>query len=106
SAAGRWEIGACKQIDGARNTFQKELDKDFAAAKQVVDDAHLDQILGQVAESVQAFADLLKQADMQPYFDNAVGAIHTPTNVVSAVPFNLLPASMKADVDAVVKPVK
>ena len=51
-------------------------------------------------------ADLLKQADMQPYFDNAVGAIHTTTNVVSAVAFNLLPASMKADVDAVVKPVK
>jgi len=106
NAAGHSAIGALQQIDGALNTFQKELDKDFAAAKQVVDDAHLDQILGQVAESVQAFADLLKQADMQPYFDNAVGAIHTTTNVVSAVPFNLLPASMKADVDAVVKPVK
>src|SRR4029079_4447626 len=35
NAAGHSAIGALQQIDGALNTFQKELDKDFAAAKQV-----------------------------------------------------------------------
>jgi hypothetical protein len=43
---------------------------------------------------------------MGPYFDTAVSAIGTAADVVGAVPFELLPDSMKADVDAAIKPIR
>ena len=97
---------ALNEIDGALTTFKNEIDALFADARAVVEAASLEQILGGIAEGIQELADLLAQAQMQPYFDAAVTAIDTATGVVSAVPFGLLPESMKADVDAAVKPIK
>jgi len=105
-AAAATAMDALHQIDAALDAFKGQIDTLFTAAKTVLDAAHLDQILGEVGQNIQAFADLLSQANMQPYFDTAVGAINTATSVVSVVPFGLLPESMKAEVDEAVKPVR
>jgi hypothetical protein len=97
---------ALGQVDIALATFKAELDTLFIAARDVVAAAQLDQVVGTVAQNIEAFAQLLQQAQMQPYFDTAVSAIGTATDVVEAVPFGLLPESMKADVDAAVRPIK
>ena len=97
---------ALNQIDGALTTFKNAIDGLFAQAKTAVESVKIEEVLGAVGQNVQAFADLLGQAQMQPYFDTAAGAINAATSVVSAVPFGLLPESMKADVDAAVKPIK
>lgn len=97
---------ALTQVDAALAAFQQQLDALFAQAHQALAEADLDAVVGSVAQKVQAFADTLAQAQMKPYFDTAVSAIGAATDVVQAVPFGLLPESMKAEVDAAVQPVK
>ncbi|MBL8481485.1 MAG: hypothetical protein JNJ60_04775 [Rhodocyclaceae bacterium] len=97
---------ALGQVDGALDAFKQQIDAFFGEARSAVEQVNLDQAVGAVAGEVRKFADLLAQAQMQPYFDAAVSAIDTATDVVEAVPFDLLPESMKADVDAAVAPIK
>jgi hypothetical protein len=97
---------ALEQIDGLLGTFKGQIDSRFAEAKAVIEKANLDQVAGTVAGNVQGFADVLAAAQMKPYFDTAVDVIGTTADVVAAVPFGLLPESMKAEVDAAVRPVK
>ena len=94
------------QIDGVLTTFKEKIDDLFAEAEKAVQAVNLDQVVGTISENIQAFSDLMSQAQMQPYFDTAVNSISSATDVVSAVPFDLLPESMKADVDAAVLPIK
>ena len=96
-------IGA---IDGALDAFKNGIDAFFAEAQTAVTQIDLGGAIAAVAEQVQQFANLLAQAQMKPYFDGAVGAIDAATDVVGAVPFGLLPDSMKADVDAAVQPIR
>jgi hypothetical protein len=97
---------ALGQIDGALATFQQSIDELFAGARQVIEAANIDAVVGAVSDKVREFADLIARAQLKPYFDTAVGAIDTATGVVEAVPFDLVPDSMKADVDAAVRPIK
>jgi tetratricopeptide (TPR) repeat protein len=97
---------ALGQIDGALATFQQSIDNLFAGARQVVESANIDAVVGVVSDKIREFADLIAQAQLKPYFDTAVGAIDIATGVVEAVPFDLVPDSMKSDVDAAVRPIK
>ncbi len=78
----------------------------FAEARGFVEGLGVDTVLGGVAQQIQAFADLIAQAQMKPVFDGAVVTIDTTADVVEAVPIGLLPASVKKEFDAVAKPVK
>lgn len=91
-----------KTIDDA----QREIDDLFGKAKAFIDGLHLDQVIGQVSDNLRAFAELIGRARMAPYFDTATSAIGTAADVVGAIPFSLLPDSMKSDVDAAVKPIR
>ena len=86
--------------------FKAAVDQLFAEASAFVDGLHLEQVAGDIAGAVSQFADAMAKAQMQPYFDAAAGAIETAADVIDAVPFSLLPDSMKAEVDAAVKPIK
>lgn len=97
---------ALGKIDQALAVFKQKIDELFAGAKAALDDVDLDKVMGDVAAEVQEFSDLLSQAEMKPYFDTAVSAIGTAADVVGAVPFGMLPASMKQDVDALAQPIK
>jgi hypothetical protein len=99
-------VGALRGIEQALDQFLAQIEGFFGEAKRFIDELHIDQVLGQVADNIRAFADLIGRARLQPYFDTAVDAIGTTADVVSALPFDLMPDSMKADVDAAVKPVK
>ena len=52
------------------------------------------------------FVGLLEQAQLKPYFDTASSAIGAAADVVSQVPLDLLPDSMKADLDTALAPVR
>ena len=97
---------ALTQVDALLDGFKQELDTLFGAARELLDGANLDAVVGTIAQNVAAFVQTMQQAQMKPYFDTAVSAIGSATDVVGAVPFGLLPESMKADVDAAVKPIK
>lgn len=97
---------ALGQIDGALDGFKGDIDAFFGTAQNAVEQVDLDAAMAGVAQKIQEFADLLAQAQMKPIFDGAVGAIDTAAGVVGAVPFDLLPESMKSDVDALVQPIK
>ena len=106
TAAAQTALTALSAVEGTVDGFKVEVEALFAEAEQFVADLHLDQVLGQIGEKVAAFTAALERAQMKPYFDTATSAIGAATDVVSAVPFALLPDSMKADVDAAVKPIK
>ena len=93
-------------VEGAVDQFKAQVEALFAQAEAFVAGLHIDQVAGQIGQKVAEFSAALERAQMKPYFDTAVSAIGAATDVVSAVPFGLLPESMKADVDAAVKPIK
>ncbi len=97
---------ALGQVDAALDAFKGQIDGFFGQAQAAVEQVDLDAAIGAVADNVKAFADALAQAQMKPIFDGAVTAIDAATGVVQAVPFDLLPESMKADVDGLVQPIK
>lgn len=97
---------ALGQVDAALDAFKQQIDAFFGDARSAVEQLDLDAAMAAVAEQVQRFADVLAQAQMKPIFDAAVSAIDAAAGVVGAVPFNLLPESMKSDVDALVQPIK
>jgi cell division septum initiation protein DivIVA len=105
-AAAAASSAALTQVDTALDTFQGSIDGFFGEARAAVEQVDLGSAAAAVAENIQRFADVLAQAQMKPYFDTAVSAIGAATDVVEAVPFDLLPESMKADVDAAVLPIK
>lgn len=97
---------ALGQVDAALGAFKQQIDAFFGQASSAVAQLDLGAARAAVAEQVQRFADALAQAQMKPIFDGAVTAIDAAAGVVGAVPFDLLPSSMKADVDALVQPIK
>lgn len=97
---------ALGQIEGGADTFKGEVDKLFAEAKVFVEQLRIDQVLGAIADNVSKFADVLAKAQMKPYFDTAADAIGMTGDVIGAIPFGLLPDSMKSQVDEAVRPIK
>lgn len=97
---------AIGDINVALDKLKIESDKFFGKARSVIEKADIGAAIGAVAENVQSFSERIAKAEMKPYFDTAITAIDTAADVVGAVPFGLFPESMKADLDAAVKPIK
>ncbi|MCP4285355.1 MAG: hypothetical protein GY792_13020 [Gammaproteobacteria bacterium] len=98
--------GALDTAEDAVDTVKKAIEDIFKQAQSYIDSLNLEQVIGEVSEQIQNFADLLNKADMTPYFDAVVDALDTTTGVVDKVPFDMLPDSMEQDVVDLVKPVK
>ncbi|CAD5366054.1 conserved hypothetical protein [Rubrivivax sp. A210] len=98
--------GALGEVDAALARFKTAIDGLFGEVKDAVDAIDLQAAVGQIGQGIQDFSQVLSQARLKPYFDTAVDAIGSATDVVAAVPFDMLPDSMKPDVDAVVAPIK
>jgi hypothetical protein len=99
-------VAALGEVEGLVDDFKQQIEALFAEARQFVEGLNLDSIAGELTDRIAEFTQALSRADMKPIFDTAVGAIGSASDVVEAVPFGLLPESMKADVDAAVKPIK
>ncbi len=99
-------VAALGEVEGLVDGFKAEVQALFADARQFVEGLNLDAVAGTLADRIGEFTQAVAQAELKPYFDTAVQAIDTATGVVEAVPFGLLPESMKADVDAAVAPIK
>ena len=97
---------ALGSVEGVIDDLQQKVEALFGQVKVFLDSLHLDQALGAVEEGIRKLATALEQARMEPYFRTAADAIDTAAGVIDAVPFGLLPESMKADVDAAVAPIK
>lgn len=104
--AAQTALAAVEAVEGTVDDFKAQVEALFAQAEAFINGLHLEQIAGDIGQRVAEFSAALERAQMKPYFDTAVSAIGTARDVVAAVPFNLLPSSMKADVDAAIKPIK
>jgi hypothetical protein len=99
-------LEAIHDAEEAVDTFTGAVEQAFHQAAELIDGLGLDAVAGQVAGNIQAFADLLAQADLQPTFDGVSGAIESTASVIEQVPFELLPDSMEGDVVAALRPVR
>lgn len=102
--------GAAKQalttVEDAVDHFKHDVDEFFGGARTLVRDLDLKEKIDVVANAVKAAATAIASAELGPYFDTASQAISTTADVVGAVPFNLMPDSMAADVEAALKPIR
>lgn len=105
-AAATAAVEALGEVEGLVDGFKAEVQALFADARQFVAGLNLDAVAGTLADRIGEFTQAVAQAELKPYFDTAVQAIDAAAGVVEAVPFGLLPESMKADVDAAVAPIK
>lgn len=92
--------------EGAVDTVKAELESVFLTVKTYVDSLNLRDLIGELAQQIQTFAQVLNQADMSPYFDTVTDVIGTTSDIVEKVPFSLLPDSMEQEVVDLVRPVK
>ncbi len=99
-------VSALGEVEGLVDDFKAQVQALFADARAFVESLNLDAVAGTLADRIGEFTQAVSQAQLKPYFDTAVEAIDAATGVVEAVPFGLLPESMKADVDAAVAPIK
>lgn len=97
---------ALSTAEGAVDAVKDELESLFQTVKTYVDSLNLQDLIGDLAQQIQTFAQVLNQADMSPYFDTVRDVIGTTSGIVEKVPFNLLPDSMEQEVVDLVKPVK
>ncbi|MCP4678357.1 MAG: hypothetical protein GY854_23160 [Deltaproteobacteria bacterium] len=99
-------IGALTQVETVVDTFTDTVNALLGDAATFIESLNLDQVIGQVADNINAFADILAKAQMKPYFDSANGVIDSTADVIDALPLSLLPESVKADLDAAVAPIR
>ena len=105
-AAAQAALGALADVEQTVDRFQQEITAFFADARAFIDGLHLEQTVSAISEKVNEFVGVLRQAQMKPYFDAASSAIGTAADVIAEVPLDLLPESMKADLDAALAPVR
>jgi hypothetical protein len=105
-AAADVTTGALHDVEGHVDALTQAVDGLFGEVRTFLASLNLDGALGAVEENLRKAATALEQARMEPYFTTAARAIDTAAGVIGAVPFALLPESMKADVDAAVAPIK
>ena len=94
------------QVESALDEAKRQIEALFQDAKAFVESVNLPGVVDSVGGAIQSLAGELDKAQMQPYFDAAASAIDTAADVIGAVPFGMLPESMKAEVDEAVKPIK
>jgi hypothetical protein len=94
------------KAEDALDEFKDAVDTLFQGALAFIEGLNLDAVVGQIADGVKAFADLIARAQLKPYFDTATGAIDTATGVVENVPFSLIPDSMEQEVVDALRPIK
>ena len=94
------------EAETAVDEFKNAVETLFQGAKTFIDGLHLDSVIGEIADGVKAFADLVSKAQMKPYFDTATGALDTATGVIEKVPFSLIPDSMEQEVVDALRPIK
>ncbi|MCA9540996.1 MAG: hypothetical protein KC620_18980, partial [Myxococcales bacterium] len=104
--AARTATDAMGAVEGFVDGFKDDVDALFADAREFIEGVDFAAAIGKARDGIQTLADLIAKAQLGPYFDTAIGAIDTASDVVEAVPWSLLPESMKADVDAAVAPIK
>lgn len=97
---------AIEEVEGLLDGFKADIDALFADARGFVEQVDLDAVVGAVRGGIEEVAELIAKARLSPYFDAAIGAVDTAAGVAEAVPWSLLPESMKAEVDAAVAPIK
>ncbi|UCD79871.1 MAG: hypothetical protein JSW26_00100 [Desulfobacterales bacterium] len=90
-------LAEAETVKGAFDNIASELDT-------VLD--KLPGVLGQVEDGIQSVADTLKKIDLTPYFDTSVDVMETAATVIDAVPIDILPDDVEADLQEAVKPVK
>jgi hypothetical protein len=94
------------QVDGLLDGFKNDVDTLFGGARDFVATLNLDAVVGQINDAVRAFSDVLAKAQLKPYFDTADSAIGTAADVISKIPFGMLPDSMKQQVTDALEPIK
>jgi hypothetical protein len=99
-------LQALAVVEGEVDQFKQQLTDLFGEARAFVDGLHLDQVVASISDRVNELVGLLEQAQLAPYFDTAASAIGSAADVISQVPLDLLPDSMKADLDAALAPVR
>lgn len=97
---------ALQDVEKAVDTATADLEQLFHAAREFVNQLHLDQAGGEIAGNIHGFADTLAKAQMKPYFDTASSTVDATASVIGALPLGMLPDSMKADLDAAVAPIR
>lgn len=90
----------------AIDTFKTQALGLLEDAADFLDQLHLDQVIGKVADNIRGLANTLAQAQMTPYFDTAVDVIGTTADVFGALPLSLLPDNIKQEVDAAAAPIR
>lgn len=98
--------GSLEDAEAAIDAFRDQVDAALTDAADFVEGLGLEEKVGQVSDGVRAFADALGALEMKPYFDTAVTTIDTTADVIDAVPLELLPADMKAELDEAVAPLR
>ena len=86
------------------NTVKGAFDNIASELNTVLD--KLPGILGQVEDGIQNVVDTLNKIDLTPYFDTSVDVMETAATVIDAVPIDILPDDVEADLQEAVKPVK
>jgi hypothetical protein len=99
-------LAALALVEAEVDQFKQQLTDLFAEARAFIDGLHLDQVVASISDRVNEFVGLLEQAQLAPYFDTAASAIGSAADVISQVPLDLLPDSMKADLDVALAPVR
>jgi hypothetical protein len=90
----------------AVDNFKKAVDDLLKQAADFVEELHLADAIGKIADQVNGFAQALGRVQMRPYFDQASEVIGTTADVVGALPLGLLPDSVKSDLDRAVAPIR
>lgn len=99
-------VEALGVVEGQLDAFQQQIRDLFEQARTFVDGLHLEQVVSTINDAVGDFVGLLQQAQLSPYFDTASSAIGSAADVIAKVPLDLLPDSMKADLDRALAPVR
>jgi len=77
--------GVLEDVEAALDAFRDAAKALFDELADALDALDLDQALGTVTGGVEEFARTLGSVELAPYFDEAVGAVSTASDVVEAV---------------------
>jgi hypothetical protein len=78
----------------------------FEAVAQLVHELKLDALIDALRGGLQEIANALHQIQLQPYFDTSIEVMAATSDVLSAVPFGLLPDSAKQELEAAIRPIQ
>jgi hypothetical protein len=91
-----------QSLDAGAQTIQGAVGR----VQSAVDGLNLGQLQTTIQSDLQAVAQTLGSAQVEPYFNTAIQALNTAKSVVGAVPVSLLPDDTKQELDSAVQPIK